>query len=271
MDTEKKIGFLGMGNMGYAILKGLMESKSFEPSHILASDKRKEALDRVSREYSIKILNSNRDLVAGSDVIIIAVKPQNIDEVLKEIKDRIKEDQLLISIAAGIPLRKIRDLIGKDLPMIRVMPNTPALVQKGATALSRGQITREKHMEFAKKIFEPVGETVEVEEDLMDAVTAVSGSGPGFVFRIMEHMVDAALSVGLEREVALDLVLQTFLGAAYLAKHSKEPLSRLREMVTSPGGTTAAGLAVMDEMGLGELIRKVIEAAWRRSRELGEK
>ncbi len=271
MDNDKNIGFLGMGNMGYAILKGLLQAQTFRPEQVLAFDKRKEALDKVLKEFSIKICSSNKEVVDGSDVIVIAVKPQNIEELLVEVREKINQNQLIISIAAGIPLKKIQTLIGKNLPMVRVMPNTPALVQKGATALSLGPGAGKGHMAIARKIFEPLGEIVEVEENLMDAVTAVSGSGPGFVFRIMEHMVEAAISVGLEQKVALTLVVQTFLGAAHLAKQSGEPLSKLREMVTSPGGTTAAGLGVMDEMGLGELITEVVKAACQRSVELGKR
>jgi pyrroline-5-carboxylate reductase len=165
----------------------------------------------------------------------------------------------------------IRDTIGMDIPLIRVMPNTPALVQKGVSALAAGNLVTRDHMLTAKRIFGAVGEIVEVEEAMMDAVTSLSGSGPGYVFRVMECMVDAGVAVGLERETSLSLVVQTFLGAAHLAKESEHTLSRLREMVTSPGGTTAAGLAVFDRMGLEDTIKKAVEAACNRSQELGRK
>jgi pyrroline-5-carboxylate reductase len=165
----------------------------------------------------------------------------------------------------------IRDIIGKNIPLIRVMPNTPALVQQGVSALAAGDLATAEHMTVARTIFGAVGETVEVEEGLMDAVTALSGSGPGYVFRIMECMVDAGVGLGLKKETALDLVIQTFLGAAHLAKASDDSLTELRRKVTSPGGTTAAGLAVLEEKGLRETIINAVNAACARSLELGKR
>ncbi|MDY6974241.1 MAG: pyrroline-5-carboxylate reductase, partial [Thermodesulfobacteriota bacterium] len=155
-------------------------------------------------------------------------------------------------------------------PIIRVMPNTPALVQEGVSALAGQDLVTSDHMATAMTIFGAVGGTVEVEETMMDAVTALSGSGPGYVFRMMECMVDAGIAVGLEFDISTRLVVQTFLGAAHLASKSEHSLSMLREMVTSPGGTTAAGLAIFDQMGMDETIRKAIEAACKRSVQLGK-
>jgi pyrroline-5-carboxylate reductase len=205
-----------------------------------------------------------------SDTVVFAVKPQNMAEVVHEVKEAVRDDHLLITIAAGTPLKMIRDIIGRQVPMIRVMPNTPALVLRGASALAAGPGTGLAQMTLATNIFNAVGETVVVEEAMMDAVTAVSGSGPGYVFRLMECMVEGGAAVGLDRDVCKRLVIQTFLGAAHLAKGSEDSLKRLREKVTSPGGTTAAGLAVFEEMGLEEMIGKVIDAACRRGEELGK-
>jgi pyrroline-5-carboxylate reductase len=266
----RKTGFLGAGNMATALIKGLIESGVYDPDKLLASDKSPEALETVSQQFGVECFSSNADMVSKSSVLVLSVKPQNIKEVLEDIKEDLNEDHLVISIAAGIPLKMISQILMKDIPLIRVMPNTPALVQKGVSALAAGAFVVPEHMAIARTIFEAVGETVEVEETMMDAITALSGSGPGYVFRIMECMVDAGTAVGLERETSLKLVIQTFLGAATLAKESEHSLSRLREMVTSPGGTTAAGLSVFDSMGLQEMTKNVVEAACKRSVELGK-
>ena len=163
----------------------------------------------------------------------------------------------------------IREELGIEIPMVRVMPNTPALVQKGMSALAPGNNVLHRHMGIAKEIFDAVGESEEVTEEMLDGVTALSGSGPGYVFRMMECLVEAGVAVGLERELSHRLVVQTFLGAAHLAKESEEPLAKLRERVTSPGGTTAAGLTTFQELGLEDILRKAIQAAHKRSIELG--
>ena len=267
---NKTLGFLGAGNMATALIKGLIESGVYDPDKLLVSDKSKEALKKISEQFGLECFASNTEMIRKSSIVVLSVKPQNIREVLDEVKGEIRGDHLVISIAAGSPLKMIRSVINLDIPLIRVMPNTPALVQKGASALAGGHLVTPEHMNIAKKLFGAVGDTVEVQEDMMDAVTALSGSGPGYVFRIMECMVDAGVAVGLEKDISLKLVILTFLGAACLAKESEHSLSRLREMVTSPGGTTAAGLSVFDNMGLEEMTKKAVEAACKRSVELGK-
>ncbi|MBW2616911.1 MAG: pyrroline-5-carboxylate reductase, partial [Deltaproteobacteria bacterium] len=252
MTENEKTGFIGAGNMATAMIKGLIESGVYRKEQLGASDKDASALKRMTGQFNVESYGSNGDLVRQCSTIVLSVKPQNMKEVLDEVKDGIRDDHLIISIAAGIPLRMIHDVLKLDIPLIRVMPNTPALVQKGVSALAAGAFATPEHMAIARTIFDAVGETVEVGETMMDAVTALSGSGPGYVFRIMECMVDAGAGVGLERETALSLVIQTFLGAAHLAKTSEHSLSHLREMVTSPGGTTEAGLGMFDKMGLEE-------------------
>jgi pyrroline-5-carboxylate reductase len=271
MSENQHLGFIGAGNMATALIKGLIESGVYDREHLSAADKDEGALKRVSGNFGVKCDSSNLKVTSQSSIVVLAVKPQNMREALEEMKDAIGDHHLIISIAAGIPLRMIRDIAERDIPLIRVMPNTPALVQKGISALAGGDLATVEHMDIAKKIFGAVGDTVEVDETMMDAVTALSGSGPGYVFRIMECMVDAGIDVGLEKETALNLVVQTFIGAAHLAKASDDSLSQLREKVTSPGGTTAAGLAVFDEKGLKEMTMEAINAACRRSLELGKK
>ncbi len=271
MNTKsEKTGFIGAGNMATALIKGLIQSGLYSSDQLLASDNRKEALKSISEQFGLQCYASNAEMVAESSVVILCVKPQNIKEILEEVSDKIREDHLIISIAAGIPLKMIHSVIDRDIPLIRVMPNTPALVQKGISALAGGDLVTLGHMNIAKKIFGAVGDTVEVQEDMMDAVTALSGSGPGYIFRMMECMVDAGTAEGLKPETSLELVIQTFLGAAYLAKESDHSLTRLREMVTSPGGTTAAGLSVFNNMGLEEMTKDAVGAACKRSVELGK-
>jgi pyrroline-5-carboxylate reductase len=265
-----RIGFLGTGNMASALIKGMINSGAFGREQLVAFDKDGDALQRVSSAFGLKALTSNMAVAHESNTLVLCVKPQNIEEVLDEIKDGIHDTHLLISIAAGIPLQKIVSKIGREIPMIRVMPNTPALVQEGISALAPGKAVDSQHLAIAKKMFGAVGETVTVQESMMDAVTALSGSGPGYVFRIMECLVDAGVKVGLDRDVSHRLVLQTFRGASALATGSGEPLSVMRERVTSKGGTTEAGLSVFEELGLEAIIHRAIEAAHARSLELGK-
>jgi len=271
MPTDQYLGFIGAGNMASALIKGLLESDVYDREHLLTSDKDEDALKRMSESFGVTCYPSNLDVASKCTIVVLAVKPQQMQEALEEMKEAITDHHLIISIAAGIPLRVIRDIIGKNIPMIRVMPNTPALVQKGVSALAAWESATVEHMNIAGTIFGAVGETVEVEETLMDAVTALSGSGPGYVFRIMECMVEAGVGLGLKQETALKLVVQTFLGAAHLAEASDDSLSELRWKVTSPGGTTAAGLAVLEEKGLRDMIMEAVNAACARSRELGKR
>ncbi len=271
MKTKETLGFIGAGNMASALIKGLIKSGIYKKEHLLAADQSDASLKKAGEEFGIRCCASNLKLASDSAVILLAVKPQNMRDVLEEIKGQIRKDHLIISIAAGIPLKMIREILGTDLPMIRVMPNTPALIQEGASALAPGPFAGEKDMALARRIFSAVGIVVEVEEAMMDAVTALSGSGPGYVFRIMECMVEAGTNVGLEPDVALKLVIQTFLGAARLAGESEHSLPDLRKMVTSPGGTTAAGLGVFEGSDLKGIIEKAVDAACRRSLELGKK
>ena len=266
-----KIGFIGSGNMAGALLKGLIESGLYKPDMLSASDSDKDKLGEISGRFGIKSCDSNSTLAAECNVIVLAVKPFVIREVLEEIRDVIKDNHLIISIAAGIPIRMIQSVLERDVPVIRVMPNTPALIQKGVSALAPGKTAGSDHMKVAEGIFQAVGKTVFVDEKMMDSVTAISGSGPGYVFKIMELFVEAAQKQGFDSESALLLVLQTFLGAAQLADKSDLSLSQLREMVVTPGGTTAAGISFFDEKKLDEIIQGAVDAARDRSAELGKK
>jgi len=271
MNTDiKKLGFIGSGNMATALVKGLITSGRYDSNQLMASDKDGEMLRKISEQFGLKGYASNGDLVREGQIIVLAVKPQSMKEVLEDVKEEIRDDHLIISIAAGIPLKMIHSIIRREIPLIRVMPNTPALIQKGISALAPGKRATSEHMEIARGIFDAVGDTVIVNEEMMDAVTALSGSGPGYFFRIMECFVEAGEQLGFDRETALLLVIQTVLGAAQLANESEKSLSELREMVTSPGGTTEAALAVFEKKGLKGIIREGVEAACERGVELGK-
>jgi pyrroline-5-carboxylate reductase len=267
----ENIGFIGAGNMAEALIKGLISSKLYNPHQISASDSDLEKLKIKSEAYGFNACDSNKDLTRSSSIIVLSVKPQIIRGVLSEIKHLLTPNHLVISIAAGISIGLIREIIGEDKPIIRIMPNTPALIQRGISALAIGGTAGEEHMNKAIEIFHAVGKTVIIDESMMDAVTALSGSGPGFVFRIMECFIEAGERLGFDSDTALLLVKQTFLGSSFLAAESDLPIAKLREMVTSPGGTTAAGLSSLNEMGLPEIIAAAATAARDRSVELGKK
>ncbi len=265
-----KLGIIGTGNMGQAIIKGLLAND--DRPKIFAYDVVEQNRRQIQKLFpdQISITSGNNELVKEVEVILLAIKPQVISKVLTEIAKDLKSEQLLLSIAAGIPLKTIEDATGKMIPAIRIMPNTPALVQKGMAAMAPGSLATDRHMEVASSIFARVGKTVKINEALMDAVTAVSGSGPAYAFLIIEAMIDAAVNQGLPRDIARTLVIETFSGScALLEDTGKQPMV-LKDMVTSPGGTTIAGLAELEKGGVRTAFFQAVKAACERSRELGK-
>jgi len=264
------IGFVGAGNMAEVLIKGIIGAKLYKPKDILISDVRKERLEQLSAEYGVMVASDNAELAGQVDVLVLSVKPQNMAEALGSIEDSFNKKALVISIAAGIKVGKITDALG-DIGVVRVMPNTPALIGQGASALFANEKAKPV-MEKALDIFSAVGVAVVVEDEgLIDAVTAVSGSGPAYYFLLMEEMVKAAEQLGLGGKVAKELVLQMAKGAALLAverdKAGESP-AELRRKVTSPGGTTEAALKVFAEAKFSELVARALTAACRRSEEL---
>lgn len=264
------IGFIGSGNMAEALIKGIIAAKVYPADNVLVSDIRPERLEYLAGEYSVQPTQNNTALAGGADVVVLSVKPQNMDVVLGEIKGTLKESVLVISIAAGVTTAKIAGALG-DVPIIRVMPNTPVLVGEGASALFARNASGES-MAIAIKLFRAVGKAVMVDtEDLIDAVTAVSGSGPAYFFLMMEEMIKAAEKLGLDADTAKELVLQTAKGAALLAQQADgrgETPAELRRKVTSPGGTTEAALKVFAEKQFSQLVTTALTAARDRSKEL---
>jgi pyrroline-5-carboxylate reductase len=265
----KSIGFIGAGNMATALIKGIIESKLYSGSDMMVSDIQKQKQEEISKRYALVEARSNQQLASECRIIMLCIKPQSMKEVLNEIKGYVRHGTLVITIAAGISINYIENILGEGIPLIRVMPNTPALIQMGMSAIARGRNATDEHMRSAEQIFKAVGDTVVVEEDLMDAVTALSGSGPGYFFRFMECLVEAGLKMGVEREISLRLVVSTALGSAILAKRSGKSLEELRKMVTSPGGTTESALNVFYERGFENIIVDAISSAFRRAGELG--
>jgi pyrroline-5-carboxylate reductase len=273
------IGFIGSGNMAEALIKGITAANIYKPENVFVSDIRKERLDFLANRYNVQPMNTNADLAVKVNILVLSVKPQNMTEALDSIKDVIKQQTLVITIAAGIKTDNIAVVLG-DIAIVRVMPNTPALIGEGASALFANEKAKPM-LDKAMVIFSAVGKAVVVEdEDLIDAVTAVSGSGPAYYFLLMEEMIKTGVSLGLSEDVAKELVLQTAKGAGLLALEADkigDPLGRkgespaeLRRKVTSPGGTTEAALKVFAENKISEIISKAITKARDRARELAK-
>jgi pyrroline-5-carboxylate reductase len=264
------IGFIGSGNMAEALIKGIITAGVYKPEDIFISDIRPERLKQLVKKYKVKPAKNNSELASKADIFVLSVKPQSMAEALKSIKDAVSSKKLVISIAAGVKTSRIADVLG-NVAIIRAMPNTPALIGEGASALFAN--TKAKPMlKEAKAIFSAAGQTVVVDdEEMIDAVTAVSGSGPAYYFLLMEEMMKAAGKLALPDDVAKDLVLQTAKGAALLAIEADsrgEGPAQLRQKVTSPGGTTEAALKVLAKGKFGPLIEAAIRKARDRSREL---
>lgn len=267
--SGKTLGVIGAGNMGSAIIKGVLRAGLFTPDEVVACDIVSEKVRNLARELKISFIGSASHTAKKADTIIIAVKPQTMEHCLAEIKDAVGPAHLVLSIAAGISTRFIEDRLPKGIHVIRVMPNTPALVGAGATAICAGSHAGESDMARAENIFAGIGRVYRFPESLMDAVTAVSGSGPAYLFYFAECLALAAAQNGLPQEAAVDLVTQMLFGASKLLLESQEKASVLRERVTSPGGTTEAALTVMYQRGFQEIITAAVDSAVKRGQELG--
>jgi pyrroline-5-carboxylate reductase len=271
MVGSKKIGLIGGGNMGEALIKGLLQSGHFDTSQITVSDISRDRLSYLQENYQVSTISDNGKVARAADVIILAVKPQQMGDVLGEIHAQVQHLPLVISIAAGVTIAAIEQVLGKAVPVVRVIPNTPALVLTGATAIAGGAHANSDHIATARMLFESVGLVVEVDEAHMDAVTGLSGSGPAYVYLFIEALTDGGVLMGLPRPVARDLAVQTTMGAAKLAANSGSHLAALKDQITSPGGTTIHGLAVLENGGMRGMLMDAVEAATLRSEQLGKK
>lgn len=267
---DKKIAVIGVGNMGAALIRGMLRKSWAKPDRFIAADMDKAKLDVLSREFGIKVTEDNRKAAKWADIILLAVKPQILDFVLDEIKSELRIEQLLISVAAGIRTEHMTSRLGKDIPVVRSMPNIAALVGESATAISPGKYATKEHVKLAKEILESIGIVVEVHETLMDAVTGLSGTGPMYVFLIVEGLSDAGVKVGLSRDTANALSVQTILGAAKMMRETGKHPAHLKDLVTSPGGTAISALHSLEKSGLKAMLIDAVETATKRSIELGK-
>ncbi|MBW2654305.1 MAG: pyrroline-5-carboxylate reductase [Deltaproteobacteria bacterium] len=271
MLQDKKIGFIGSGNMGEALISGLVLSKATKPENIICSDIAEGLLEEIQNKYNVLTTTDNIKVVQKSDIIVYATKPQILGSVLKETGPALDQSKLIISIAAGVPLAAIASGLRKELRLIRVMPNICAFVKESATAIAAGEYASKDDVALARAIFDSVGKTVFIQENiLMDAFTGLSGSGPAYIFIIVEAMADAGVKMGLSRKDSLFLSTQTVLGAAKLLLESKEHPGQLKDRVASPGGTAIAGIHTLEQGGLRTTMINAIESATKRSKELGE-
>ncbi|MEM7794879.1 MAG: pyrroline-5-carboxylate reductase [Cyanobacteria bacterium P01_C01_bin.118] len=264
-----KLGIIGGGVMGEALLSCLLSKGMFTPESILVSDLSHERRQLLTEQYDIQTTHSNREVLAHSDIVVLAIKPQVFEAVAKDLSGATTGDPpLLISILAGVSLSRLEKAV-PGWPVIRAMPNTPATVGCGMTAVAVGNRAMAEHMDFACQLFSAVGEVVQVAEPLLDGVTGLSGSGPAYVAIVIEALADGGVASGLSRATANKLALQTVLGTAQLLQKTGMHPAVLKDRVTSPGGTTISGIACLEELGLRSALIEAVRAASSRSRELG--
>jgi len=264
------LAILGVGHMGEALCRGILDAGLLAPGRILVSDKVPERRQRLSRELGVRTADDNRQAVAGAVVVVLAVKPQDVGAVMAEVGALLTSDRLLISIAAGIGTAYLEGLLPAGARVVRAMPNTPMLVGVGAVGLAAGAHAGDADLDLARTLFGSAAEVVVLDDErLIDAVTAVSGSGPAYFFYLIEAMVEAGVAEGLREEDALALARRTALGAATLIERTGERPAVLRERVTSPGGTTQAAIEHLERAGVRGLLVAAVRRAAERSRELG--
>lgn len=267
--AKRRIGMIGSGNMAGALVRGLLVSGRVTKEQIRATDVLEEKRSALAREHGIVTSDDNAAVARFADVVVLAVKPQGIDQAAATFADALAPETLVVSIVAGVPLRALETLLPRSRRIVRAMPNTPALVLAGATGIAASSGATESDVDVAKALFEAVGSVVRVEESLLDAVTGLSGSGPAYVMRVIEALTEGGTNVGLDRQTALSLAMGVVYGSAKLVLETGEDPARLREKVTSPNGTTVAGLAALEAGGLFSALVSAVESATRRSRELG--
>ncbi len=267
---SQRIGMLGAGNMASALIRGLLASKSVGADQIVASDVRADHLKELETKYGIKTFSDNRQLAAASNLVVLAVKPQVIDRVLDQMADAFGPDTLLVSIAAGVPIGSLEARLPPHVRVVRAMPNTAAIALAGATGIAPGSRATQQDIDVTQALFAAVGRSVVLDESLIDAVTGLSGSGPAYIMVIIDALADGGVKVGLHRDTALLLAAQTVYGSAKLLLETGEHPGRLKDMVTSPGGTAIAGLHTLESGGIRRTLIDAVEAAAKRAAELGE-
>ncbi len=264
----RRVAILGAGTIGEALLAGFLSGGWREAGEIVATGRREERLEEVRERHGVEVTSSNASAVAGAALVIIAVKPQDFEALIGEIAPLVSSEQTVLSIAAAIPTAMIESRLSEDVPVVRAMPNTPSVVHEGIAGVCAGAHADEEHVGLAEEALEHLGAVVRVPEPYMDAVTAVSGSGPAYFALLAEAMIEAGILLGLGREVSTQLVVQTMLGTAKLLRDEQIHPVELREKVTSPGGTTIRAIRELENAGVRAAFLNAIQAAMERSREL---
>lgn len=266
---DKTIGFIGAGKMATAIIKGLLRAGLFDKQHIIASEPNKDYAHKTEQELGIKMVHNNREAAAEADIILLAVKPFVVKDVLTEIEDRIDNSKLIITIAAGISSKRVEEILEKTARVIKVMPNTPALLGAGMSAVCKGENATDEDFECVKNIFASVGKVIPANESDIDAITGVSGSGPAFYYYIINEIAKAGQKLGLDYKTALTLSAQTALGAAKMILESGVEPQQLITNVTTPGGTTAEGNKVLNESNISDILFETVDKTAQKSALMG--
>lgn len=266
---KHKLGFIGAGSIAEAILKGILSHKLTKSQNIYMINRQNdERLHHFQKNYGIKITRDYKDIVSRCNILVIAVKPDDVEDLLETIKQLVTKDHIIITVAAGITTSFVEMRLRKNVQVVRAMPNTSCQVKESATAIASGKFVKSGSMELVRNIFSSVGKVAKVEEDMLNAVTGLSGSGPAYVYLLMEAMIEAGIQAGLSENLSKDLAIQTVFGAAKMALETGESPNRLRKKVTSPGGTTMVGIKTLEAMGFSTSIIRAVDNAAKRSQEM---
>lgn len=261
-----KIGFIGCGNMAKAMMGGIIKSGKFEASSIIASDVYTIGLEKAKEELGINITSDNKEVAKNSEVLVLSIKPIYYESVINEIKDVVSSEQIIVTIAPGFALERTRSLFGKDVKIVRTMPNTPALVGEGITAMCTNELVSSEDADYVKEILSCFGQAEVVGENLMDVVVSVSGSSPAYVFMFIEAMADAAVADGMPRAQAYKFAAQAVLGSAKMVLETGKHPGELKDMVCSPGGTTIEAVRVLEEKGMRSAVIEAMKACTKKAR-----
>jgi len=268
MALSENIAIIGTGRIGMALLGGMIKAGVVSEKQLIATARSEATIERIKQHFAVKTTLDNLDAVKQSQIILLSVKPQNIGEVLQEIAPAVTPQHLVISVVAGITTHAIQQALGKACAIIRAMPNIPVVVDAGATAIAAGEQAEDQHLEIARAIFAAVGEVVAVRESQLDAVTGLSGSGPAYIYMVIEALIEGGVKMGLSRDIATQLSVQTVLGGAKLMKETGRHPAVLRDEVTTPGGTAIAAIHELEEHALRNMLISAVETATHRSAEL---
>ena len=266
----KRIGFIGAGNMGGAILGGILKSKIIDNEHVIASAKSDKTIEKLKKDYNVQVTKDSRLVAEFSDIIVIGVKPDIYDEVLEDIKDIIDDKKIIITIAAGKTIESVENIIGNDKKIVRTMPNTPSLVGEGMTSLSPNKNISKEELDFIKYLFDSIGKSEIVNEDLIHAVIGASGSSTAYAFMFIEAIADGAVRAGMPRDKAYKFAAQGVLGAAKMVLETEKHPGELKDMVCSPGGTTIEAVKVLEEEKFRGAVLKAVDSCINKSIEMSK-